>query len=137
MKDLASARVANDLDALPIDLPDSGLHLDALIDHLNIAKRSDRTRGKAVDNLRSRMEEFEIDPDLTVDGLLELLEDFGLGVDLWTSPKRNPAQKYRCVLYLLHYGSLQRFILTEAPTAWAALAAAIVSGFERGRLEWE
>jgi hypothetical protein len=85
--------------------------------------------------LRELMEEWDLDPDMGVKDLLDLMEEYGVGVDLWTSPKRWAGQRYRTRLYRWQYGSLVPFMEAEAPTAWASLAATVVGAFDQEWLE--
>lgn len=126
------------------DLRDAPANLSHIWDQLGMTIRpssptwtvSTRVADETAEEMRLAMLDFGIDPESSLQDLLDFIEASELGADVWTSPKRKGHRKYRCVLYMLEYGRLRRFVMTEAATAWAAVAAAVIMAFEQGHLEW-
>jgi hypothetical protein len=132
--DLAASRIVADEDEIPD--PWASAPSDLLIDTLR-SRAGRRGAYDTADDLRERLEHWDLSPEATLDELFAFAEELGMGVNLWTSAKRATATRYQCKLYHLVGWSNRHAITSEAPTAWAAVAAAIVGGFEQGHIGWE
>ncbi|MFM8594679.1 MAG: hypothetical protein ACKOCK_09855 [Chloroflexota bacterium] len=142
MRGLAEATASESSEAIPSSPSDYGTAgLTGLWDQIGIRipkplKVTETISTKSVEEMCGEMIEVGLDPDSSLQDLLDVAERFGIGVDLWTSPKRRGNRKYRCVLYVQPGWHLERFVMAEAATAWAAVAAALIIGFEQGNLQW-
>ena len=142
LRGLAEATASESSEVIPSSPSDYGADgLTKLWDQLGIRIRTplkvtESISTKSVKEMCGEMAEVGLDPDASLQDLFDVAEEFGIGVDLWTSPKRKGNRKYRCVLYAQPGWRLERFVMTEAATAWAAVAAALIIGFEQGHLEW-
>lgn len=87
-------------------------------------------------NIKGRMNDIDLDPGSSIEGVLEVLESVGMGVEIWTSGKRSGSARYRCRLFRLG-PRIQRVVWAEASTAWEAVASAVVTAFEEGHIERE